>query len=368
MPVTININNTITLRDLLKCKLEGYMVEATPHVGNFGMRTLAAAWLRFAIKLIDINKGEADHLFYPHCLIRDGKKVQIGLDQILTTHNVVDKTGMPIAEFHTANIAKRFNSIFTQSDWMNQHSQLIKNVFEIATRHTNGAIWYRYVDAEGVTHLKHHNSSELPDKIHRVTTDSNTEGWISANPVNLLCDMISGALESGKDTVYMISGSAMYKYTHQQYRSLGRMDLLISELYDAVRASNLFDLPEHLNVVMVQLTCLTHFAVPMRLAKELDRKLAYYHRLTSANKRLGSKKALHGRVKARLNLQRAKVFQCLNKPLQAVCAEPDTANFYTQHDLLQEEDMNIYIPEWVMDTPLESLLGQVVKMKGLLKR
>src|SRR6476469_5654714 len=205
MPVTISNDQTVTLSELIKLKSENFMIEATPHIGNLGMWPLAVASLGLTVKLIATTKGISDYFFYPHCVIKNGRREQIADDHVLTTHKLVSNSGVSVSDFHTSEISKLYPSIITQTDWMNSHSDLVHKVLEIINQHTYGAFWERYVDSEGNVTLKdHHGSRALPDKIHRVNCDE--EGWITPNPVNLLCDMISGALESGRDTVCMISG------------------------------------------------------------------------------------------------------------------------------------------------------------------
>ncbi len=370
MPVVISNDFEVTLKDLEKRKLDGFMVEATPHIGNLGVSTLAAASLGLTIKLVDSTKGEKDNLFFPHCVISNGQKEQIACEKVLTTHNVISDSNQSVSEFHTTEIGKRFGTIFPQSDWMETNTDTILPVLEVANKFTDGLIWERYVSEQGMVGLNHHHhSSKLPEKIHRVTVSRDSEGWITANPVNLLCDMIGGIRHSDRTKVFMISGPSMYKYIYQKFRHFGHMDQFISQLYDAVRRTGLFDLPELLEVSMVPLSCLSYFTAPSTLKDELNRKLGYLERLIKGNKRAGEKerqKKLSGKSISRMALRRAKVFQELNKPLEKVCADPTTGIFYTQHDLLEEKE-TMYIPDEIMETPLQVLWNKAERMERLMR-
>jgi hypothetical protein len=237
MPVQIRVETDIALADLVRKKEEGYVVEETPHVGNLSVSTLAMLTLGLRAKLVDVTVGFKDRLFYPHCQIVNGAQKVIANPNVMTTHSKTIDCGTPLGErFHLRPFANSGMNVFTHSSWVASRRETIAKVIEAGLKQHTCAygLFGRYVGKDGkVTEREPHPN--LLDKVHKVTVSSTDEGWVVPNPFNILFDLVCGSMESGKDTVYMLSGQSMYRYITQPYRNFGSMDALISCLYDAAR-------------------------------------------------------------------------------------------------------------------------------------
>jgi hypothetical protein len=368
MPVQINIRTDITLAEIAQKKQRGFMVEETPHIGNLSPSTLALLTLGLEAKLVDINIGRKDNLFYPHCVIVKGEKTQIAQPDVMTTHNVVTGQNLPVTDFHLRPLRDNGLKAFAHSDWIFRKKEDIFRIIQAITTPRTLNLWKRYVNQYGQVSGPANPGIQILDKIHKVTSPRNHEGWVIPNPLNILFDLVFGALESNTPDLYMLSGQSMYKYINQPYRTFGPMNQLISDLYDAATTNGFSSLPKRLTVNMVPIPVIRHFVAPSRLKCQLEQKLAYYGSLTAKNKRCAGKLStgqLSYALMRRFQMKRKSVFTSLSYPLLPIIADSESGSFYSQHDLAADND-TIYIPDRVMDMPIGKMLDIVAKMNRLM--
>jgi hypothetical protein len=357
MPVKIIIDSDINLNGLLERKSQGYMVEATPHVGNMPARALATMALGLRAKLVDINVGEKDNIFYPHLLIKNGVAETIAPSNLLTTHNKVGATGQSLCEYHTAPLKRMGLPAICHSEWIAERRENVHKVLSLLTTDKLWGLWTRYVNVSGVTEKRSVSSREILDAVHKVSAPANGHGWVIPNPVNILLDLVFGASETDKDTVYMLSGESMYRYISKNYSRFGPMDEFISAMYDMVANDNILSLPKVLTVKMVPTPVLQHFVAPESQRDQLDAKLYYSRKVHQCNRRVGikfSQGLISEETKSQLHAKRKIVLSKVMAPLAYSCASSETGVFYTQHDLAQNSE-RIYIPEEVKATPFNQL-------------
>ncbi len=370
MPVQIQIEDNITLAQLIKHQQDGYMVEQTPHVGNIAMRTLALISLGIKCNLVDTTIGEKDNLFYPHCLIMNGTNTPIAPASIMTTHNKLTDDEMTVTEFHTQPLKQKGLEFYLHSDWLSERKDLANKIIETVMDDFSMSIWKRYVDEKGtVSNRQAFSKNEVLGKIHKINTAPNEGGWVIPNPINILIDLVIGSIESEKELVYMLSGQSMYKYIHKNYDLNGPMDEFISSMYDVLKNNNFAYLPKLLQVKMVPTPIIRHFIAPMKLKNLLDNKLRYYQKMRNGNSRCGIKMSKHLISKQHmLNLRnkREKIFCKLSKGLAHVYAESETGTFYSQHDLVKDQD-TVYIPDQVMNMPLSEMTKTIHSLRNLAK-
>jgi hypothetical protein len=286
----------------------------------------------------------------------------------MTTHSTVLGCGTSLSEFYLEPFANRDLRIFTHSSWMAARQETIAKIIEATLQRLPFAygLFGRYVGEDGKVSEREPNKGLL-NKIHKVTALPTGAGWVVPNPLNILFDLVCGSIESGRSTVYMLSGQSMYRYVTQPYRHFGAMDALISTLYDAVRDYGFSDLPEHLNVAMVPVPVVRNFVAPLRLKDQLDRKLKCCDRVMVDNARCGKKLSngqLPHALMRRLKQKRGRLFDAIAQPLLHVCADSETGTFYSQHDMDRDQD-TIYIPDRVMALPIRAMLNSATRMGRL---
>ncbi len=372
MPVQIQVETNITLAELVAKKRAGFMVEETPHIGNLSVATLALLTLGMDAKLVDANVGAKDNLFYPHQQIINGQATTIASPYVMSTHNKVKGDITPVSEFHLDPVQRLGLKAFAHSKWIGDRRNYILTLLALLnTENWPLLLWTRYVDTNGrVSKVDPPTTRfELMCRIHKLTSSPDESGWILPNPINILLDLVFGALETDKPTVYMLSGQSMYRYISQQYTNFGRMDELISDMYDTVRSKGFYTLPELLKVSMVPIPVIRHFVAPAGLKNELDKKLDYYERLIANTARGGnklSKRQISHDLMSHLKLKRKHVFSSLSSPLAHLCADSETGQFYSQHDLAYNNDQ-MYIPDRAMNLPIHKMAGVVARMVRLAK-
>ncbi len=367
MPVQIEIETNITLTELVMLKQNGYMVEATPHIGNMPVRSLALMSLGIRPNLVDITIGEKDNLFYPHCIIKDGNRTEIAPGHLMTTHNKIDGTNTSLTDFHTEPLKKMGLPFLSHSDWVESNQKLVFNVCQVVVENFSYLLWGKYVESDGSIKTRHVETQQVLNKIHKVTSPKDQAGWVIPNPVNILLDLVNGAQETQKDVIYMLSGQSMYKYIHKGYRMFGPMDELISAMYDKVRDCKFTNLPKLLTVKMVPTPVIRDFVAPTKFKDRLDRKLRHYKKLETGISRCGKKmseKTLSLEKMTALRSKRKKLFGNISEPLSLICANSETGKFYSQHDLYKDQD-TIYIPDQVMNMRILEMMVKAQKMSNL---
>ena len=370
MSVKIEIAPEMTLAQLVQSKMSGYMVEETPHIGNLAISSLSLLSLGMQPKLIDATVGEKDNLFYPHCIIQDGARTQIAPANLMTSHNKVTNASMSLTQFHTQPLADMGLQVLSHNQWLAERTDLAYKTIAATMNDRSIAIWKRYVNLDGlVTIIPAQSCSQVLGRIHKVTVAGDESGWVIPNPVNVLLDLVIGAVETEKAVVYMLSGQSMYKYIQKGYDRFGPMNALISDMYDSVRGQVIKNLPESLLVKMVPTTALRHFVAPRQLTTQLDTKLRYYEKLKKASARCGrkiSEQCLSAKKVVNFRKKRESLFQNLSQSIAHVCAESETGMFYSQHDLYKNQD-TVYIPDHVLDMPFKEMMAIAQKMNALSK-
>jgi hypothetical protein len=148
------------------------------------------------------------------------------------------------------------------------------------------------------------------------------------------------------------------------------MSVLLSAMYDTVRAKLNLQLPQNLVVKMVPTPMLRHFVAPMSYQDVLDKKLKSFNNLMQGKKRCGIKFSSGLLSKSSMEHMRSKrenLLLQLAPPLQLVCAESETGSFYTQHDLAKTSE-KIYIPNQTMTMPIKSMIESLQTMNRLIQK
>ncbi len=370
MPVRIQIDANVSPGQLVRLKEEGHCVDQTPHVGNHSLSNLVLFFLGLPAKLVDITVGHKDNLFYPHTIIQNGVCAPIACDEKMTTHNTVFDSEVSISDFHAKPLIDSGLNIPTHSQWLEPRQEMAIKVIESISTDQLLKMWVRYVNADGSIKMQTpYSQNNLLGNIHKVTSGHNEAGWVIPNPINILLDLVAGAIETNKDTVYMLSGQSMYRYITKDYARLGSMGKLVSRLYDQVRAKAFPELPETLVVKMVPTPVIRNFVSPMKLKDSLDAKLRYYSKFLTGNARAGQKLSegiINGPRMKYFRHKRENIFRQVSSTVSHICCPSETGIFYTQHDLALNED-TIYVPSKVMDMTFNEMSLVYNKMHQIIK-
>ncbi len=367
MPVRINVETNVTLANLVEQRRRGFMVEETPHIGNLASSSLALLSLGLQAKLVDVTIGEKDNLFYPHCQIINGQSVVIAPSDLMSTHNKVSSGDESVIDFHYQPLAQMGFDATPHSLWVRDRKAVVQKILAAVVVGDYLSLWQRYVTANGIVRNDRYDRSQLLSRVHKVTVPNNGEGWVIPNVINILFDLVIGPLETGRDSVYMLSGQSMYKYITAPFYGFGTMDRLLSNLYDLVRSTTLPELPETLNVVMVPVPVVRNFVSPMTQKGSLDRKLRYFEKQTASRRRCGiklSQRKISPDELKRFVIKRKSIFGEISSCLSLVCANSETGRFYSQHDLAVNND-TMYIPDYVMDMTIARMVDRSNKMVSL---
>ncbi len=364
MPFLITPNDRLSLADLAALAKRGAYVVKTPHVGNAYPNNLAVASLGIPLLLVDQTIGARDRNFHPHRLIAGGRAETIADGSVLTTHARVTRApsrfaerfplGARTAEAHVRALRDAFPraAIETESQRARRCQEILLPLLEILTDLAPHE-WRRRVDGAGCVRdavCTRGWRGVAADGIHGFSADG--AGWIVPNAWNLLADGVIGSLESGRDTVYELSGPDMIRYYKKLLPEMSR-------LYDLLRPRFPRRLPETVRMEMapaaeMRLVTTRRRAAALEALVEAHLRLDAHHHAGGFLRALdGARKEeairAHGANRARLvERVRAAAHDC-----PEIFYRIEEANCLTQYDLLGGEEL--WVHPWGVEAPLGRL-------------
>lgn len=375
MPINLQIRKDLSLNELVSLERAGFPVFKTPHVGCWYPNNLACAMLGIPMKVVDATKGCLDRNFHPHCLIVGGQRIQIADENVLTSHALITHPpsvmterftlGRPTADVHMEALHEAIPAAQTQtvSAYFHEHVGRLIALFEVITR-TDPHVWERFVNEEGMT--ENRRPFRGWQEISRdgvVGTNGSRAGWISPNVANILTDVTIDPVLFGTDTVYELSGPDMYRY-------IERLMPKLNELYDAVRRSLNWSLPEVVTLNLVPVSDM-RFAVLSSRRRALDELVDVWLATTSFEAGVGER--IRHAVDKRSMIsyvqeQRRVHTQALMAAVQA-CPDPfydiSEGTYVSQYDLLTTSQ-DLYLHPWALETPTGQLTDAVNVMRRYL--
>jgi hypothetical protein len=335
MPIEIiNNDGSVSLQDLQQKMTDGYSVVKSPHVGNQHPSNLVCAALGIPLNVVTFTSGERDKNFHPHLQIKDGVGTQISDPSVWTPFSV-STCGAAIEDVHAGSIQQRFPKLSIQSDCglMTTHQALAETVLRVITT-TTQRLWYREVSTDGVV-TKHRGEAvadwdHISRDVFRVSND--TAGWVIPNRAHILFEFVLQSLESGRDSIYHLSGPQMVGYICGVQKTL-------SKSYDVLR-KELPILPETLQVHVVPVASarmVTHKNNSVAF-DALENTLRWYEGLVPEAKRSAVVQ-----------------FKALTTLFPEFTDSIEAGTFMSQYDIESADDL--LISDWMLETPLKRVEG-----------
>ncbi|MGL4757938.1 MAG: hypothetical protein ACRCXZ_01260 [Patescibacteria group bacterium] len=376
----IQVENEITLNQILELNDSKAPIQRSSHIGNQYISNLVLTSLGIPINQFDRSVPIKDKNYHPDLRIQNGQTTRI-LDI-----GEVHKLTRNLKTHHCQSLFEYFNkgsveiypssNVFQYSQYIQDNSDLILEIFQSLSFDLTQ--WNRFVLEDGtIQNRTPANKNELLSQLLDVTSFNG--GYIFPNIINTLVVGIVDLINSNDlnqssklGTVYHISGRDMIQYLPNQ----GNVDLL-SQMYSQVLSNSqqLSDqLPPILEFKLVPSFQL-NLAVPKSFQIELDDLLALNLEKSQINsekgKALANCSSTHKKeviahfdqLKKELEQKEKELFQDLSKFFFPDLAK---ASFYTQFDVLAEQNMELYIPQYLYNTPANSInnyLKQLSKHK-----
>lgn len=333
MPIVLYNNyvgskaDPLTLARLVAIQRQGCSVMKTPHVGNQHPSNLLCASLGFHMDMVTNTIGERDQNFHPHLRIEGRVGTEL-FSPTLLTPLASAPCGTPAEEYHQSSVRRVFprTTITTDAELLLSETGLAEKVMRRATSVVS-QLWYRKVTGGGVV-MKAASPlcfSAIADDVFRFSNPSS--GWLVPNKINIIYTSVWQSLATGRNKVYALSGPDMVGY-------IGGLRDKLSAMYDAVR-KEVLDLPEvlHIYVVPVAQCKLVSHRISVDAINAVVDVLKWYERQPTEvrSQAIVSVKEIGAQ------------YPVFTQPIAQ-------ASFLCQYDLVDSDEL--YIPEWLIDTPL----------------
>jgi hypothetical protein len=335
MPLKIvNNDGKLSLAQIQAKMRDGYSVVKSPHVGNQHPSNLVCAALGIPFNVVTFTSGERDKNFHPHQKIVGGSGTQIANASTWTPFNY-SNCGQTVESYHLDALQKVFPQLAVRTDMglMRSEETLAESVLRVITN-TVSKLWYRNVSTTG-TVTKHRGDpvrdwGQISQDVFGLSNQ--TAGWVVPNRAHILFELVLQSIDSGRDTVYHLSGPQMVGY-------VGGIQNNLSTAYDALRVE-FSELPETLTVHIVPVaSCrmVTHTADQAAFSA-LEDVLGWYEVVPNEQKRSASER-----------------FAEVTTVYPAFTESIETGTFMSQYDIASVDDL--LLSDWMMQTPLKRVEG-----------
>ncbi len=379
--LTLSVDASVSLNDLVAQDELGLPVLRTPHVGNFSDGNLTTMALGLRHMISDRMMTGRDTIYHPADVIVGGSVEQVApkaatrsvshtvVETLPTISPVEAQHGEPLVELHNRALRAAFPGVArfeTQTDYMLRYSEITREVVAIVAEGIMPE-FNRYMQSDGhVTGIRPEAAAvELKTNgfFHDGGEQTNDRGLLLPNRVAILLDAVIEALEYQSDVVYELCGQTMADYVKKgSYQKL-------DQLYQQIREQASFGskLPSQLNVIFVP-TADARFVVPTDMQPQVDELLDTYvaHKadekargVTRGQKLAGLDGAAKGDLakelgtidKATSAAERAEIGR-LAIGLERLFAGTDTGQQITQYDLVTD---GYYLAPQLLDFSLDAV-------------
>lgn len=364
MSFRVDINDQISLAELVKINKNGGIVLKTPHVGNIYPNNLAIALLGITMLFYDRTLGRKDINFHPHKIIKNGRAEIIADPNVLITHAKINLLGQKkegtnntsLINFHMTSFKKALPDTFcfTYTEYLQNNKDKITQVLEVVTRYYPD-LWTRIVDNDGKTHKINANNWGDIERLGVYGLDNIESGWIIPNMINIVFHGAIDAAVAGWDSFYLLSGPDMYKYIKQYTKNL-------DDVYKKLKNELDWKLPDVINCQIIPVADM-RFVVEDRFRKNLDELMILYFQYNQIEKNIeniikGNDKSNETKemIKEK-NKIKSEMLSCISSNIkvfeQTVFYDIKKENSFTQYDLLDKK--KLYIHPWAINTSLEEV-------------
>ena len=346
MPVTLRIRDDLSVNDIVELGRH-HLVKATPHVGNWTPARLALPALGISILCVDHTIGIKDRNTHPHLFIHEGEAQALCEDaDRLTTHTRVTRearggthaAGASLSDVHVGALRSLYPSadILTHSEHLRKYRDITLAVLEEATCFSRSSTWWRRVDGDGVVTC--YRRKDLPGSWQEFKQDifsltNERHGWLIHNRVAILMDVIQQSQMGEEPEIYHLSGPDMVRY-------LGGEIETISGMYDHVRSR----LGLAQETIVFNLIPFASF----RFATRASQAPACVALCEEIGKDIPDENRL----------------RAFAQEATDVFAEPETQNYFTQHDCLSSGE-RIMMPDAAREWPMALCGEHLAKIKVL---
>lgn len=368
--LNFEIRDDYSLADVLEAReFRGVEHIRTPHIGNQRLSDMVNLNQGIKVRLVDTNIQTKDNLFHPARVIAEGSGEVVARGDVLSSHNKIVKSsgrfsfvkeGRPLASVCQESVLRAFPKAdcMPYGEWLEGNGEEVLQILELVTKKMPH-LWERKVNALGETSRDEvlNFSKLVRDGVCGVNVSRDAAGWIIPNPVAILIDAIVDLQCSGKGEVIQIAGLSMHKYIGQDYRGLGKMSDLISELYSCVSSgSTKLRIPKDAKVDMVSLSSIG-LAGPSSDKDLIISLVEAYEGCKKANAAVASLAKTGSLFNDAVALKKdsGERLRRAAGRVSWLFTKPETAKHFTQYDLLLQGE-SLYVHPWAINKPVRELV------------
>lgn len=212
----IRLNDSVSINDLVDLHDQGLSVQRSAHIGNLQPYNMSLIAVGIPAILVDHTITGIDTTYRPESIVRDGSETVIAPLGVMSSRVQAGDTYLDQTHSDAATSVITGSKVELTTAYIRRHEAIYSQVARIALHNMPG-LFRRMVERDDpvtreIAPLR--ATSEVTRcGILQLNDDPRTDrGVLMPNVVDIVGNFIAEAVESGRDTVYHLSGPDMVHY------------------------------------------------------------------------------------------------------------------------------------------------------------
>jgi hypothetical protein len=373
--LTVEVDGNISVDDLVGLRADGFDVTRSAHVGNLSAYNLTLAEAGIPLLLVDHNQTGRDTNYFPELVMSRAAEEQIAPLGKIVCRTAVDD-GQYLDQVHVSGIVSALPGadVVTNTEYVRQNVDIAEATVAAAEVLVPD-LFNRITTDDGIMQ-RISNGRFAGAEIMQLADDPRAEKIMRVLPnvVDVVIGFAVQARESGRETIYHISGPDMVKYFKGEAE-------LVSRLYAQVAAlPGMGDLPKSLDVKIVPgssavfATTKSKEAELLALEEAIVELVAYEESSGQERKAFftgpsakdaGARQEIIGRINGTLEELRQSIVLAAAE-IPEITKGPRNPKFVTQYDVAREGLVVAGINRTLTFEKLNQMRGLIVQgLEGL---
>lgn len=287
----IRPNDSLSINDLVDLHEQGLSVQRSAHVGNLQPYNMSLIAVGIPAILVDHTITGVDTTYRPESILLAGTETSIAPHGQVSSRIKVIDTYVDQAHTDAVLSAIPHGNIELTTAYIRRHEAIYRDVTRIAVESMPELFKRKVENGDPVTSeistLRAQSEISRCGILQLNDDPRSGSGVLMPNVVDIVGNFIAEALESGRDTVYHLSGPDMVRYI---FKSKDAQQ--IAQLYALVKGASPIGkhLPAKLKVELVP-TADARLATTLQRANELDQLMQAVVEKDDADKEIRTRKA-----------------------------------------------------------------------------